>query len=161
MTGRATASIRIEVDAHGKPRMAGGGVAFNISHARGYSMVALSLAGDIGCDIENRFANEDVMGLGQSILHASELQAMERLALPERQIAFRRYWVRKEAVLKAAGSGFLSDPRHVITGLQDRHPQWTLDGGPLLVIHNQLIADGCFGAVASMDSTCRWYLLES
>lgn len=101
------------------------------------------------------------MGLGQSVLHASELQTMERLAPNERQDAFKRYWVRKEAVLKAAGSGFLRDPRHVITGLQDRNPQWTQDEGPLLVIHNQLIAEGCFAAVASMDSTCRWHLLES
>jgi phosphopantetheinyl transferase len=159
-TGRTPESMRIEKDARGKPRLVGGGMAFNISHSRGYSLVALSRAGEIGCDIEDRFDNEDVMGLGRSVLHASELEALERLAPQQRQDAFRRYWVRKEAVLKAAGSGFLRDPREVTTGLEARHPEWMGEAGPRFILHNQLIAEGCFAAVASMDATCQWHLLE-
>lgn len=160
LTGHTPASIRIEKDARGKPRLVGGGVAFNISHSRGFSLLAFSRAGEIGCDIEDRFANGDVMGLCQTVLHASELQAMERLALDERQDAFRRYWVRKEAVLKAAGSGFLRDPRQVATGLEELHPDWMGEAGPRFILHNQLIDKGCFAAVASMDAACRWHLFH-
>lgn len=160
LTGRTPASIRMEKDARGKPGLVGGGAAFNISHSRGYSLLAFSRAGEIGCDIEDRFANEDVMGLCRSVLHASEMEAMERLSPNHRQEAFSRYWVRKEAVLKAAGSGFLRDPRELITGLEERHPEWTGDAGPRFILHNQLIAEACFAAVASMDAESRWHLLE-
>jgi phosphopantetheinyl transferase len=84
---------------------------------------------------------------------------MARLAPHERQDAFRRYWVRKEAVLKAAGSGFLSDPRQVVTGLDERHPTWVAHEGPALVIHDIRLDAGCVAAVASMDGACTWRLL--
>jgi 4'-phosphopantetheinyl transferase len=101
-----------------------------------------------------------VMGFCRSVLHASEMEAMERLAPDRRQEAFSRYWVRKEAVLKAAGSGFLRDPRELITGLEDRNPEWKGEAGPRFILHNQHIAESCFAAVASMDAECRWHLLE-
>lgn len=154
-------ALRFGRSPQGKPGVIGAGApAFNLSHSRGRSLIALSWSGDVGCDIEDRFSDEDVMGLCPSVLHASELDAMERLAPRERQDAFRRYWVRKEAVLKAEGSGFLRDPRDVITGLEARNPEWTAQAGPRFVLHNQLIAEGCFAAVASMDADCRWLLLE-
>ncbi len=159
-TGKAPESLRIEKDARGKPALVGGGVAFNISHSRHYSMVALSRVGEIGCDIEDRFSDEDVMGLCRSVLHASELEAMERLGPHERQDAFRRYWVRKEAILKAAGWGFLRDPREVITGLDEPHPQWLSAPVPQFVLHNQSVTEGCFAAVASMDAACQWHLFQ-
>lgn len=160
LTGKAPDTVHLEESVDGKPRLVGGGIAFNMSHSLGYSLLALSLSGDIGCDIEDRFTDEDVSGLAPPVLHLSELEAMERLAPQERQDAFRRYWVRKEAVLKAAGSGFLRDPRQVVTGLQDRHPTWTAREGPHLVIHDQQIGPGCLAAVASMDDACSWHLLE-
>lgn len=160
VTGRAPESFLLEKSADGKPFVAGGsGLGFNLSHARRYSLLALSLSGEIGCDIEDRFTDGDVMALCSPVLHSSELEAMERLGPRERQHAFRRYWVRKEAVLKAAGTGFLGDPRQVVTGLDERHPRWAAAEGPCWVIHNREVEAGCVAAVASMDDDCRWNLL--
>jgi phosphopantetheinyl transferase len=160
LSGQAPGSVRIEAAAQGKPVLVGSAVAFNLSHARSYSLIALSLVGDVGCDIEDRFAKEDVMALCAPVLHPSELAAMHRLAPTERQDAFRRYWVRKEAVLKAAGSGFLRDPREVITGLEQSQPTWVGSPGLPFNIHNQQIDAGCVAAVASLDAACTWHLLE-
>lgn len=159
VTGRPPESIRLEKSAAGKPWLEGSGVAFNLSHARGYSLIALSLAADIGCDIEDRFGQDDVMELGAGVLHASELDALQRLGAHERQDAFRRYWVRKEAVLKAAGTGFLRDPRLVVTGLDEPHATWIGEPGPALTLHDRQIAPGCVAAVASVDAACSWHRL--
>lgn len=162
LAGRPPESIRFEKAAEGKPYLAGGsGIAFNLSHSRRYSLIALSLSGEVGCDIEDRFTDEDVAGLCPLILHPAELEAMHRLAAQDRQDALRRYWVRKEAVLKATGSGFLSDPRNLITGQEDRQARWTAQAGPSFSIHNQLVEPGCVAAVASMDPVCIWHLLRT
>ncbi|RZL91811.1 MAG: 4'-phosphopantetheinyl transferase superfamily protein [Variovorax sp.] len=159
LTGRPPESIQLEKTAEGKPWLAGCNIAFNLSHARGYSLMALSSAGEIGCDIEDRFSDEDVMGLGAPVLHASELDAMRRLAPWEQRAAFRRYWVRKEAVLKAAGTGFLRDPRLVVTGLDQAHATFLGEQAPDFTIHDRQIEAGCLAAVASMDAACNWRLL--
>ena len=126
LTGRPPQSLRFEASPAGKPYLAGNdSIAFNLSHSRSYSLIALSLGGEIGCDVEDRFRDDDdVDELGAVVLHPVEQQEMLRLAAPQRQEAFKRYWVRKEAALKAAGSGFLKDPRTVIVGLDRAQPVW-------------------------------------
>lgn len=161
VSGQAPETFRFAKSAQGKPFLAGGsGISFSLSHSAGRSLVALSLSGEVGCDIEDRFGDDDVMGLCAPVLHASEFDAMERLSPPERQDAFRRYWVRKEAVLKAAGSGFLRDPRCIITGLDQPHAMWVGEQGPDFAIHERRIDAGCAAAVASMDAACDWHLLD-
>ncbi|MGZ5786740.1 MAG: 4'-phosphopantetheinyl transferase family protein [Ramlibacter sp.] len=132
----------------GKPFVEGANsIRFNVSHARGYSLIALSRTGDIGCDIEDRFVAADVDRLGPLVLHPDEAEAVNRLHGQERQDAFRRCWVRKEALLKAIGAGFLDDPRRVQPG----------DSG--LILHERQIDARCTAAVAGTDATCAWHLL--
>lgn len=161
-TGRPPGSLRFGKTADGKPYLAGpASIAFNLSNSRTHSLIALTLNGEIGCDIEDRFRDDDdVEELGALVLHPTEQQEMRRLAAPDRQKAFKRYWVRKEAVLKAAGSGFLKDPLAVIVGLDRVRPIWS-DGvdGPLFNLHEKQLGPGCFAAVASADAACSWYLL--
>lgn len=165
--GRITAaspeSLRFETTSAGKPYLVGNpSVAFSLSHSRSYSLIALSLGGEVGCDVEDRFrTGDDVDQLSPSILHKVEQQEIKRLAAPDRHDAFKRYWVRKEAALKAAGSGFLKDPRTVIVGLDLVQARWDGHDGPVLNLHDQRVAEHCFSAVASMDQACDWYLLQS
>lgn len=163
ITATSPESLRFETTSAGKPFLVGdSSVAFSLSHSRSYSLIALSLGGDVGCDVEDRFrSDDDVDQLSPSILHPVEQQEMERLAAPGRQDAFKRYWVRKEAALKAAGSGFLKDPRTVIVGLDLVQTRWDGHDGPVLNLHNQRVAEHCLAAVASMDKACDWYLLQS
>lgn len=162
LTTRAPESLQFETTGVGKPYLAGNSpISFNLSHSRGQSLIALSLGGAIGCDIEDRFRDDDdVDELGALVLHPAEQQEMDCLGAPDRQEAFKRYWVRKEAVLKAAGSGFLRDPRAVIVGLDRAHPTWAGIDGPALNLHELQLAEDCFAAVASTDPACSWHLLE-
>ena len=161
LTGRPPQSLRFEASPAGKPYLAGNdSIAFNLSHSRSYSLIALSLDGEIGCDVEDRFRDDDdVEELGAVVLHPMEQQEMLRLAAPQRQEAFKRYWVRKEAALKAAGSGFLKDPRTVIVGLDRAQPVWVSADGPSMNIHERQFGPGCFAAVASADAACSWHAL--
>jgi phosphopantetheinyl transferase len=163
VTGLSPGTLRLERTRQGKPYLAAGGaVSFNLSHARSHSLIALSLGGHIGCDVEDRFRDDDdVDELGAVVLHPVEQQEMRRLAAPQRQEAFKRYWVRKEAVLKAAGSGFLKDPRAVIVGLDRAQPTWDGPDGPAMNIHERQLGPDCFAAVASADAACSWHLLQS
>ena len=158
LTGRPPQSLRFEASPEGKPYLAGNdSIAFNLSHSRSYSLIALSLGGEIGCDVEDRFRDDDdVDELGAVVLHPVEQQEMLRLAAPQRQEAFKRYWVRKEAALKAAGSGFLKDPRAVIVGLDCAQPVWDKVDGPAMNIHERQLGPNCFAAVASADAACSW-----
>ncbi|NPC57763.1 4'-phosphopantetheinyl transferase family protein [Caenimonas soli] len=163
LTNRPVASLGLAKTADGKPFLPGpDAIGFNLSHSRRYSLIALTLSGEIGCDIEDRFtADEDVGELCPLVLHPLELEAMDRLAAKERQLAFRRYWVRKEAALKAMGTGFLRDPRHLIVGQDDAQAAWTGQEGGRFNLHNQSIEAGCVAAVASADADCRWYELQA
>lgn len=153
-------SLRFLESSQGKPYLDGAAIAFNVSHSGANSLIALARHGQIGCDIEDRFGADDVSGLCPLVLHAAELEVIDGLAGAQRQDAFRRYWVRKEAVLKAVGSGFLEDPRRLIVGLDEQHARWASQEGPPFFVHNQLIDVGYPAAVASMDPSCAWYLLD-
>jgi len=153
-------SLRFAKTVDGKPYLAGPDpIAFNLSHSRRYSLIALSFSGEIGCDVEDRFTGDDVDELGPLVLHPAELRAMAQLGTRDRQHAFRRYWVRKEAALKAMGTGFLKDPRQLIVGQEDAQTAWTGQERSFN-LHNQMIEAGCMAAVASMDADCLWYVLQ-
>lgn len=160
-TGRSPPSLRFGKTGNGKPYLLGpGSIPFNLSNSRTCSLLALTLNGDIGCDIEDRFRDEDdVDELGSFVLHPVEQQEMSRLAVADRREAFKRYWVRKEAVLKAAGSGFLKEPRAVIVGLDRAQPSWDGADGPAFNIHERQLGVDCFAAVAGADTACSWHLL--
>lgn len=104
---------------YGKPFCPQTDIDFSISHAAHMVWVALCRTASVGIDVEQLRALPDAADL-TSQLHLQERQAL--LALPEGELekAFLRCWTRKEAVLKACGTG-LNTPLHsfcVSTGPQ-------------------------------------------
>ena len=103
--GRATltpaADVRIRIGEFGKPSI--DGAEFSLSHKDATVLIGL---GDlpIGVDVEKIPDDRTVQQVGPSF-HPRE--AAELLGLPadERPGAFARVWVRKEALLKAIGTG--------------------------------------------------------
>ena len=103
--GRATltsaAHVRIRTGESGKPSV--DGVEFSLSHTGSVVLIGL---GDLplGVDVEKVPEERAVQQVGSSF-HPRE--AAELLGLPadERPGAFARVWVRKEALLKAIGTG--------------------------------------------------------
>lgn len=158
LTNQAPESLRFGKTEPGKPYLEGADpIEFNISHSNSHSLVVFSRSGSIGCDIEDRFSDDDVGRLNPLVLHAEEIEAMNLLGVHDRQDAFRRYWVRKEAVLKALGSGFLEDPRQLIAGLDDQRARWAGRETLPFTIHERRIQAGCIAAVASTEPACSWH----
>ncbi|MDA5280858.1 4'-phosphopantetheinyl transferase family protein [Streptomyces sp. NPDC054904] len=88
---------------HGRPAVAGGAVHFSLSHSA--DMAYFAFAGvPVGVDVEglpNAGAVGDVMGT----LHPAETAELTALPVTDRQAALARLWSRKEAYLKATGTG--------------------------------------------------------
>ncbi|MFF3559937.1 4'-phosphopantetheinyl transferase family protein [Streptomyces sp. NPDC002574] len=88
---------------HGRPAVPEGRPHFSLSHTRGLSLLAFA-AGTVGADVEEVPREAAADGVWQS-LHPGEVAELEALAEPDRALAFARVWVRKEAYLKALGTG--------------------------------------------------------
>jgi 4'-phosphopantetheinyl transferase len=102
----------------GKPYMcprSGADLRFNISHSGSVVALAVSVGVEVGVDVETE-PPSDPAGLAPMVLSTQELQAFESLPEALRPAAFLRCWTRKEALLKAAGTGFSGDPRMLTVG---------------------------------------------
>jgi len=107
-----------ETDA-GKPFLArpAQGLEFNLSHSGGHGLVAVAKDRHVGVDIEVRRSLSDILELAHQIASPDEAQLFEQVSTQEVHSIFFDLWTRKEAVLKAAGRGFLVDPRQVAVGI--------------------------------------------
>ncbi len=117
-TGQAPQALRFELGAYGKPRLRGAArCAFNLSHSGDLALVALAGDGEIGVDLECVKPLRDADALVRQCL--SERERLQFHAMPEsdRDLAFLRAWTRKEACLKALGTGLQIEPTAVETGL--------------------------------------------
>jgi 4'-phosphopantetheinyl transferase len=105
------AEIQFENGPWGKPRISGlhgsPPIEFSLSHSRGVALVGLAAGRAIGIDVElvRPFAEYDL--LARRFFAPDEYRAFCSLPEPARLSGFFRYWTRKEAVLKALGTGML------------------------------------------------------
>jgi len=111
--------IRFEYNKFGKPSIAGESqtaIRFNLSHSDGLALYAVSRGRQIGVDVERIKPSliEDEM-LSQ-VFTSKEIAHFQNLNGNERNTFFFDCWTRKEAYLKACGSG-LSLPANQIETL--------------------------------------------
>ena len=126
------ARLEFTLNPHGKPALAGeGGTSpggsgrlrphFNLAHSRGAWLLGVSSSAAIGVDIERPRRVDGALRLADRVFTAAERRALRAamredgdgrdpaaavLAAAVRDSLFLRCWTRKEAVLKALGSGF-------------------------------------------------------
>jgi 4'-phosphopantetheinyl transferase len=99
------ASIVFDYDKGGKPRLRGAQLQFNVSHSDGHALIAVSCH-RLGIDIERpRAGRIDIAALLPDVCHASELAPLAALRGSAQEQVFYRHWTRKEAYLKAIGTG--------------------------------------------------------
>ena len=106
-------SLVLRAGPQGKPELAWptGNLSFNLSHTCGLALLAIAESGRVGVDAETVRPGIEVADLSRRFFAPAE--ADEILALPsEAQLAaFFTCWTRKEAFVKALGTG-LSVPLH-------------------------------------------------
>ncbi|MBT2540903.1 4'-phosphopantetheinyl transferase superfamily protein [Streptomyces sp. ISL-44] len=112
---------------HGRPAVAGGAVHFSLSHSG--DVAYLAFAGvPVGIDVEETPSTEalaDVLPL----LHPAEIAELNALPEGDRRTALARVWCRKEACLKADGTGLalgLVDPYVGSAPAPAPVPGWTV-----------------------------------
>jgi 4'-phosphopantetheinyl transferase len=92
---------------HGKPTIGEGGPHLSVSHSGDWVTVATCRDAPVGVDVEHMARRTDYQTLVPHVLGPDEAPA----AVDE--AAFLRYWVRKEALVKATGDGLGAGLRQV------------------------------------------------
>lgn len=108
LAGRPGGEPALRVSATGKPALADGGPAFNLSHSRGWLALAWSVAQPaLGVDIEDLPARGRARrdALARRYFHPAEIAAWQAADTAGEAAAWLACWTRKEAVLKAHGLG--------------------------------------------------------
>lgn len=99
---------------HGKPFAVVAGAAspasFNVSHSGNHGLIALSATRRLGVDVEERVPKRRLGLLIEEVMGRDEQAELASLQGAERLRRFYRLWTFKEALIKALGTGFSTDP---------------------------------------------------
>lgn len=111
LTGCAADGSLLAVAAHGKPVLADAGAAarchFNLTHSGGWWLLATA-ASPVGVDLEMAGRTVDAARVAARVFTPGERAALQLAAGDEAAMraVFLDCWTRKEALLKAIGTGF-------------------------------------------------------
>jgi 4'-phosphopantetheinyl transferase len=97
--------VPIVLESNGKPRLVGGDVRFNLAHSGNLALVAVTRGCEIGVDVELVRPIDHAHEIAARNFHAAEQAAIRVATAAELPAIFMRLWTRKEAVLKALGTG--------------------------------------------------------
>jgi len=151
-TGKDPASIGFVTGAHGKPELSDAAVQFSLSHSGPVAAAAVAFF-PIGIDIEML----DSVNLRVADMYFSPAERTGLRNLPAASVspAFLRCWTRKEALLKACGTGLAAPLDSFSVSFLPHEPPrvtWVADDptGPdeWEICHLDL-GPSCLGAVAA------------
>lgn len=146
--GVEAAQVVLHEGAHGKPFVDGGAVFFNLSHSGDWIVVAVADV-EVGVDVELARLDVDVLEIAPTVFTPAERAALGLLTdETARRCAFYRLWARKEAVLKAWGTGFSLDSKRVEVGLGPGPLPVALEGFAPVLVEDVEIDDRHAAAVA-------------
>jgi 4'-phosphopantetheinyl transferase len=80
-------------------------ITFNMSHAQGRALIAVSKGQEVGVDLERVRQDVEVAKLSERYFAPSEHAAIMQSPQEQHATSFFRYWVAKEALLKTQGVG--------------------------------------------------------
>jgi 4'-phosphopantetheinyl transferase len=153
---------------YGKPALGGGregSLRFNVSHSGELALFAIARTVEVGVDIEALRDLPDAEEIATRFFSPREVQRLLSCAPAARHAAFFRCWTRKEAYLKALGSGLArpldefdvtfapgETPSLSVPGNQRESDRWQL--------HDLAAADGYAAALvvegAAIVRTAAW-----
>jgi 4'-phosphopantetheinyl transferase len=114
---------------HGQPRIAeDAGLFVSLCHAGTWAGVTITRAGPVGLDLELVDALTPLAsGDAKEVLSAGEQEWWQHISAAQKVATLAAVWTRKEALLKAAGTGFQTDPQDLTLsapGLEPRLLSW-------------------------------------
>lgn len=99
------AALRFQRTPAGKPYIADVPVNFSWSHCRSMFVIVLSTTKELGVDVEAKQQYCTYNDLIPNLLSPNEKLAYEHAKDAEKEAVFLNFWTRKEAFLKAKGTG--------------------------------------------------------
>lgn len=158
-TGITPSALDFREGPHGKPSVVPDSevdraCAFNLSHSEDVALVAMADAGEIGVDVEMLRPLPDAMALARQNFSASECDELAATPPETQSLAFLRGWTRKEACLKAIGSGLSIAPGIFTAGLDaaPRSVRIDIPGGRVSVrVHSFSHGPDIVGSLAIVE----------
>jgi 4'-phosphopantetheinyl transferase len=98
-------SIEFSIGPNGKLFLAGGQLGFNVAHSRDVAVIALGQDCEVGVDVEGFEAPANCAQLAAQFFRPEEIDVLSRVSPAMYGRTFLTMWVRKEATLKAEGTG--------------------------------------------------------
>ncbi|MBX3611466.1 MAG: 4'-phosphopantetheinyl transferase superfamily protein [Hydrogenophaga sp.] len=104
-------SLQFAEGAHGKPVLTSPGAPpFNLSHSGRWALLGIGAETPVGVDIEVERPLDDLLTLARQNFSQTEFNSLLATPADARMVTFYRCWSRKEACLKALGSGLSIEP---------------------------------------------------
>ena len=110
--GRDPRHVQFVYGSQGKPALAdelgGRSFCFNLAHSASSVLIAVTRAREVGIDLEYIRPISDDWYFAAQVFSPRELAALKAMPVEAQQDGLIRCWVRKEAYLKARGTGLLA-----------------------------------------------------
>jgi 4'-phosphopantetheinyl transferase len=120
------AEVPLSAEAYDKPRAppaeGAAELHFNLTHSGGEGLIAVCRTAAVGVDLEVMRVVNRADALVGRFFSSSEQAAYAALPAAERGVAFLRCWTRKEAYLKAIGTGISFPPELLSVTLSSGEP---------------------------------------
>ena len=107
-TGTAVEKLRFMYGTSGKPSLADHDIHFNVSHSAELGLFAFAPDRPVGVDVENERPVRRLLDVAQRFMSEDEIRTLAATAPEQRDTAFLKSWVVREARLKAEGKGVWS-----------------------------------------------------
>jgi len=147
--GVPPAALEFRYGPHGKPALSlepgKRDLRFSVSHCRDRALYAVAQSRDVGIDVECVRADIPAEAIAARFFSAHETAGLRTLPPADRPRAFFRLWTRKEAFLKAQGTGLLTSLRDfAVSWDASARLLWT--GGDPSAASRWRLEDVCAGA---------------
>jgi 4'-phosphopantetheinyl transferase len=143
-TGTAAEKLRFMYGTSGKPSLADHDIHFTVSHSAELGLFAFAPDRPVGVDVENERPVRRLLDVAQRFMSEDEIRSLAATAPEERDTAFLKSWVVREARLKAEGKGVWSTSEDAKTRENLTHKLFSP-------------RPGYIAAVAASDSDWRLY----
>lgn len=120
------AKLRFTYGAHQKPSLPNDPVQFNLAHSGELGALAISLSHPVGIDLE-QLQHEAKLGIAQRFFSPEEIAYLEACSGSAQRDAFFNIWARKEAVVKAIGTGLQQSLSSFTVPLTETNATLTID----------------------------------
>jgi 4'-phosphopantetheinyl transferase len=102
----APSELQLGYSATGKPFVTSqANLKFNISHSGDIALYAFSTASELGIDVERIRRLPDMLDIASEFFCQEEFREISSLPVEQRDLSFFLCWTRKEAYIKAIGTG--------------------------------------------------------